>query len=192
MFSNPLPACGRARVGGYPCLPGPPPQTGMGQYSLRSSLGRVTGPAPRRTRVRNTFRRGFSVAFPYSDSNSVRAGSQTMSHQGRNGRDGGPAHQAPRSCRPCAGRSLAWLAGPAVHAQEAPAAAVAAPPTWKSRRRPRSLPPAPSAPVIMSSPAAPIAIAPEGVPGAAVVGTGTPMPRRHRSGRLSSSPTCRS
>ena len=49
-----------------------------------------------------------------------------MSHQGRNGRDGGPAHQAPGT----AGVMLviaAWLAATAARAQEAPAVAVAPP-----------------------------------------------------------------
>ncbi len=91
-----------------------------------------------------------------------------MSHHGRNGRDGGPAHQAPR----IAGVILviaAWLAATAAGAQEAPAVAVAPP------EQPAPVTTAaPAAPIIVSSPAAPTANAPQVVPGAAVVGPGAP------------------
>ena len=57
------------------------------------SLDREGNDITRRRRVRNTFRRVFSVACIQSVTHSVRAGSQTMSHQGRNGQDGRPARQ---------------------------------------------------------------------------------------------------
>ena len=82
-----------------------------------------------------------------------------MSHQRRNGQDGGPAHQAPGT----AGVMLviaAWLAATDARAQEAPAGSRA------PRRAVR--PPGPghdrraAAPIIVSSPAAPIASSPTG------------------------------
>ena len=95
-----------------------------------------------------------------------------MSHPGRNGQDGGPAHRAPGT----AGLMLviaAWLAGTATGAQEAPVVP-AAPPvadgaTGAGRHCPR-----PPAPIIVSSPAAAGASSPGSVPGAAVVNPAAP------------------
>jgi uncharacterized repeat protein (TIGR01451 family) len=95
-----------------------------------------------------------------------------MSHHGRNGRNGGPAHQAPS----IAGVVLviaAWFAATAARAQEAPAVSVATPVAPTERPAPLTTA-APAAPIIVSSPAAPIANASEGVPGTAVLGPGGP------------------
>jgi uncharacterized repeat protein (TIGR01451 family) len=91
-----------------------------------------------------------------------------MSHRPRNGQFGERAYASAGT----AGVTLviaAWFAATAARAQEAPAGPVA-----QAENPVLAATAAPAAPIIVSSPATPTANAPEGVPGAAVVGPGAP------------------
>ncbi len=93
-----------------------------------------------------------------------------MSHERRNGRDSGPAHQAPSTASVVL-LIAAWLAATAARAQEAPAGPVAPIVAQTDRSAPITTA-APAAPIVVSSPAAPIVNSPDGVPGTAVVKPG--------------------
>jgi uncharacterized repeat protein (TIGR01451 family) len=96
-----------------------------------------------------------------------------MSHPGRNGLYGGPTHRAPRAAG-VALAALAWLAGPAVRAQQVPAG-VAAPPVVQAEPPASVTISSPPAPAPNLAPAAPVAVAPGDAPGAAAVNAGIPV-----------------